>query len=84
MTDAGGESLTMLDIDGFKLSLFGHTPEYITNVYKNLPNFRFRKDDIFLASYPKAGKDNSRTWPCNIHRFFTAVKMKKKNKDKKR
>ena len=56
VTDAGGESLTMLDFDGFKLSLFGHTPEYIRDVYKNLPNFKFRKDDIFIASYPKAGK----------------------------
>ena len=55
VADASGETLSMMDFDGFKVSLFGRTPDYITNVYKNLPNFKFRQDDIFVASYPKAG-----------------------------
>ena len=56
VTDASGETLTMMDFDGFKMSLFGQTPDYIRKVYENLPNFKFREDDIFIASYPKAGK----------------------------
>ena len=56
VADASGETLSMMDFDGYKVSLFGRTPDYITNVYKNLPNFKFREDDIFVASYPKAGK----------------------------
>ena len=54
--DAGGETLSMLDFDGFKVSLFGQTAEYIRKVYEELPNFKFREDDVFIASYPKAGK----------------------------
>ena len=56
VADASGKTITMLDFDGFKLSFFGHTAEYMRDVYKNLPNFEFREDDVFLASYPKAGK----------------------------
>ena len=54
--DAGGETLSMLDFDGFKVSLFGQTAEYIRKVYEELPSFKFREDDVFIASYPKAGK----------------------------
>lgn len=62
VTDASGESLTMLDIDGFKVSFFGQTAEYIKNVFEHLPNFQFRDDDIFIGSYPKAGC----TWTYEI------------------
>ena len=56
VADASGEKLTMMDFDGFKVSLFGQTPDYIKDVYEALPNFKFRDDDIFLASYPKGGE----------------------------
>lgn len=62
VADASGETLSMMDFDGYKVSLFGRTPDYITNVYKNLPNFKFRENDIFVASYPKAGS----TWVGEI------------------
>ena len=55
VTDASGATLTVLDFDGFKMSSFGNTKDYMKNVYRNLSKFKFRSEDIFLASYPKAG-----------------------------
>lgn len=55
VADAGGKSMSMLDFDGFKSSFFGKTAEYIRDVQKNLPKFEFLDDDVFIASYPKAG-----------------------------
>lgn len=62
VTDASGETLAMLDFDGFKMSFYGQTADHIRDVYYNLPNFRFRDEDIFLASYPKSGC----TWTFEI------------------
>ena len=55
VTDRSGHTISMLEIDGFRTSFFGHTTEYEKDVYEHLPKFQFREDDIFLASYPKAG-----------------------------
>lgn len=62
VTDRSGKTISMLEIDGFRTSFFGHTTEYEKDVYENLPNFQFRDDDVFLASYPKAGC----TWTFEI------------------
>ena len=72
ITDAGGESLSMLDFDGFKMSFYGQTTEHIRDVYKNLPDFKFRDNDIFLTSYPKAGKTFSvpKAFSKSIHLFY--------------
>ena len=55
VTDRSGKKISVLEIDGFRTSTFGHTTEYVKDVFENLPKFQFRQDDIFLASYPKAG-----------------------------
>ena len=64
VTDRSGKTISMLEIDGFRTSFFGHTTEYEKDVYENLPKFQFRQDDIFLASYPKAGGYSLTIWLC--------------------
>ena len=55
ITDAKGKTLTLFEFDGYRTSLFGNSKDYMKNVYRNLHKFKFRDNDIFLASYPKAG-----------------------------
>lgn len=78
VADASGKTITMLDFDGFKLSFFGHTAEYMRDVYKNLPNFEFREDDVFLASYPKAGS----VWTFEILTMLLADQLTGHTHDK--
>ena len=77
VTDRSGKTISMLEIDGFKTSFFGHTTEYEKNVYENLPKFQFRQDDIFLASYPKAGGYSLTIWLYFVCIFNQTLALKR-------
>lgn len=55
VTDKGGDSLTLIDHDGFRLPKFGNTAEQCSQIFQGLKEAKFRDDDIFICTPAKSG-----------------------------
>lgn len=53
--DAGGATIKMIDVGGFIHPSFMKTPSETQKVFENVPNFKFRADDLMLCTYAKTG-----------------------------
>ncbi|XP_060586569.1 sulfotransferase 1C4-like isoform X4 [Ruditapes philippinarum] len=55
--DLGGASMHAVDVGGFIAPYFMKEPEETKQIFDKVPDFKFKKDDLMLCSYPKAGSN---------------------------
>ncbi|XP_060574601.1 sulfotransferase 1B1-like [Ruditapes philippinarum] len=53
--DAGGAALTMVDVGDFITPIFFKSAQEIKDIFDNVPNFKFRNDDLMLCTFSKTG-----------------------------
>jgi hypothetical protein len=53
--DAGGATLTMVDVGDFITPIFFKSAQEIKDIFDNVPNFKFRNDDLMLCTFSKTG-----------------------------
>ena len=56
VSDRGGDVFKCVDLEnGYRVPLFMNTAEDIIDIWRKLPDFQCRDDDVMLCSYPKTG-----------------------------
>ena len=55
VADAGGDTMDLVDISGYRICSFGRTAEELMTAFKNIPNIECREDDIFILAPIKSG-----------------------------
>ncbi|KAL4224038.1 Sulfotransferase [Mactra antiquata] len=53
--DAGGATLNARDVGGFIQPHFPMSETELKDLFKNMPNYKFRDDDVMLLTFPKTG-----------------------------
>lgn len=53
--DGSGKTITLIDLETYRLSTFGKTPEQVKEIFENVPKFTCRDDDVIICSFPKTG-----------------------------
>ena len=55
IVDAGGDTMDLFDISGYRMCTFGRSAEELTKLVQNISNMECREDDIFILASVKAG-----------------------------
>ena len=59
LTDAGGDTMDLVDISGYRLCSFGRSPEALEKLVLNISQLECRDDDLFIFAPVKSGKSQS-------------------------
>ena len=58
LTDAGGDTMDLVDISGYRTCSFGRSPETLEKLVHNISQLECREDDIFIFAPVKSGKSH--------------------------
>lgn len=62
--DLGGATMLAADVGGLIQPHFMKSEPELRKIFDEMPNFPFRKDDVVVFSYPKAGKLRMKICVC--------------------